>query len=154
MNKCYLSRIFKEVTGFTVTGYLHARRIQKARTLLVQGSMNISEISEAAGYENLTYFERVFRKHTGMSPLEYRNSAHKKCKGSEDFGGYFLSIQKISLEILRPLTLFKVAKQFINTYKFYAEDKDICCNGKLFRPSGRTARYGCCCRADPFRTGR
>ena len=72
MNKCYLSRIFKEITGFTVNGYLHARRIQKARALLVQDPMNISEISEAAGYENLTYFERVFKKHTGMSPLEYR----------------------------------------------------------------------------------
>ena len=72
MNKCYLSRIFKEITGFTVNGYLHARRIQKARSLLIQNSMNISEVSEAAGYENLTYFERVFKKHTGMSPLEYR----------------------------------------------------------------------------------
>ena len=72
MNKCYLSRIFKEITGFTVNGYLHARRIQKARALLVHDPMNISEISEAAGYENLTYFERVFKKHTGMSPLEYR----------------------------------------------------------------------------------
>ena len=72
MNKCYLSRIFKEITGFTVNGYLHARRIQKARSLLMQNSMNISEVSEAAGYENLTYFERVFKKHTGMSPLEYR----------------------------------------------------------------------------------
>src|SRR5699024_1640002 len=50
MNKCYLSRIFKEITGFTVNGYLHARRIQKARSLLIQNSMNISEVAEAAGY--------------------------------------------------------------------------------------------------------
>ena len=78
MNKCYLSRIFKEDTGFTVNGYLHARRIQKARALLVQDPMNISEISEAAGYENLTYFERVFKKHTGMSPLEYRKQYGKR----------------------------------------------------------------------------
>ncbi len=78
MNKCYLSRIFKEITGFTVNGYLHARRIQKARSLLIQDSMNISEISEAAGYENLTYFERVFKKHTGMSPLEYRKQYGKR----------------------------------------------------------------------------
>ena len=78
MNKCYLSRIFKEITGFTVNGYLHARRIQKARSLLIQDSMNISEVSEAAGYENLTYFERVFKKHTGMSPLEYRKQYGKR----------------------------------------------------------------------------
>lgn len=78
MNKCYLSRIFKEITGFTVNGYLHARRIQKARSLLIQNSMNISEVSEATGYENLTYFERVFKKHTGMSPLEYRRQYGKR----------------------------------------------------------------------------
>ena len=78
MNKCYLSRIFKEITGFTVNGYLHARRIQKARSLLIQNSMNISEVAEAAGYENLTYFERVFKKHTGMSPLEYRKQYGKR----------------------------------------------------------------------------
>ena len=78
MNKCYLSRIFKEITGFTVNGYLHARRIQKARSLLIQNSMNISEVAEAAGYENLTYFERVFKKHTGMSPLEYRRQYGKR----------------------------------------------------------------------------
>lgn len=78
MNKCYLSRIFKEITGFTVNGYLHARRIQKARSLLIHNSMNISEVAEAAGYENLTYFERVFKKHTGMSPLEYRRQYGKR----------------------------------------------------------------------------
>ena len=78
MNKCYLSRIFKEITGFTVNGYLHARRIQKARSLLIQNSMNISEVAEAAGHENLTYFERVFKKHTGMSPLEYRKQYGKR----------------------------------------------------------------------------
>ena len=78
MNKCYLSRIFKEITGFTVNGYLHARRIQKARSLLIQNSMNISEVAEAAGYENLTYFERKKKKHTGMSPLEYRRQYGKR----------------------------------------------------------------------------
>ena len=89
MNKCYLSRIFKEITGFTVNGYLHARRIQKARSLLIQNSMNISEVAEAAGYENLTYFERVFRKHTGMSPLEYRKVHIKNARGRRISGDIF-----------------------------------------------------------------
>lgn len=89
MNKCYLSRIFKEITGFTVNGYLHARRIQKARSLLIQNSMNISEVSEAAGYENLTYFERVFKKHTGMSPLEYRRQYGKSIRGRRISGDIF-----------------------------------------------------------------
>ena len=72
MNKCYLSRIFKECTGFTVLEYLHTQRIQKARSLLVQNDRNISAVSEAVGYDNLTYFERIFKKYTGMTPLQYR----------------------------------------------------------------------------------
>ena len=72
MNKCYLSRIFKECTGFTVLEYLHTQRIQKARSLLVQNDRNISAVAEAVGYDNLTYFERVFKRYTGISPLQYR----------------------------------------------------------------------------------
>lgn len=72
MNKCYLSRIFKEVTGFTVNDYLHTYRIREACILLREGNMNVSEISEAVGYESLTYFDRVFRKHIGLSPMQYK----------------------------------------------------------------------------------
>ena len=54
-------------------------------------------------------------------------------KGGGGFGGYFLNIQKISLEISDPLYFLQIAEQFINTYKFYTENKDICCHGKFFR---------------------
>lgn len=72
MNKCYLSRIFKEVTGFTVMDYIHAYRIRQACILLRRGDMNVSQISETVGYESLTYFDRVFRKHVGLSPIKYK----------------------------------------------------------------------------------
>ena len=72
LNKSYLSRIFKEVTGFTVGEYIHIRRIQKARALLSQTRMSISAVSEASGYDNLVYFERIFKRHTGLTPRQYR----------------------------------------------------------------------------------
>ena len=103
MNKCYLSRIFKEITGFTVNGYLHARRIQKARSLLIQNSMNISEVAEAAGYENLTYLSGYSKN---IPECHRWNIADNMEKGGGGFRGIFLNIQKISLEILRPLILF------------------------------------------------
>lgn len=72
LNKCYLSRIFKQVTGFTVSEYIHMNRLKKARELLTETSMGITEISEALGYDSITYFERVFKRSAGVPPLEYR----------------------------------------------------------------------------------
>lgn len=72
VSKCYLSRIFKEVTGFTVNEYIHLNRIREAQRLLSCTSLNITEVSEALGYDTITYFERVFKKFSGTTPLKYR----------------------------------------------------------------------------------
>lgn len=72
VSKCYLSRIFKEVTGFTVNEYINIHRIQKAQDLLTNSTYNITEISELLGYESITYFEKVFKKYTETTPLKYR----------------------------------------------------------------------------------
>lgn len=72
ISKSYLSRVFKEVTGFTVNEYINTARIRQAQALLEDSSLNISEISRAVGYDNLTYFEKMFKKHTETTPLKYR----------------------------------------------------------------------------------
>lgn len=72
VSKCYMSRIFKEVTGFTVNEYINIHRIQKAQELLISSEYNITEVSELVGYESITYFEKVFRKYTETTPLKYR----------------------------------------------------------------------------------
>ncbi len=77
VSKCYLSRIFKEVTGFTVNEYINIHRIQKAQKLLTDTDMSITEISDSLGYESLTYFEKVFRTYRETSPLKYRNEYRK-----------------------------------------------------------------------------
>lgn len=73
ISKYYLSRIFKEVTGFTVSEYINVHRIKKAKELLLHTDYNISQVAELCGYESITYFERVFYKYTNTSPLKYRN---------------------------------------------------------------------------------
>lgn len=78
VNKCYLSRIFKEVTGFTVNEYINIHRIQKAQTLLTDTDMNITEIADSLGYESITYFEKIFKKFHETSPLKYRKNYQKK----------------------------------------------------------------------------
>lgn len=72
MSKSYLSRIFKQNTGYTVNEYINISRIQEARKLLMESDMRITQIAEAVGYDSITYFEKIFRSHTGTSPLRYR----------------------------------------------------------------------------------
>ncbi|PKO14106.1 MAG: AraC family transcriptional regulator [Chloroflexi bacterium HGW-Chloroflexi-10] len=68
----YLSRMFKKATGFTFTEYLNSLRIREAQQLLKESQLNVSEIADKVGYESQTHFGRVFKKITGMSPLQYR----------------------------------------------------------------------------------
>lgn len=72
VSKCYLSRIFKEITGFTVNEYINTHRIKKAQELLLNSDNNISEIAALVGFESISYFEKVFKKYTETSPLKYR----------------------------------------------------------------------------------
>jgi AraC-like DNA-binding protein len=78
VSKCYLSRIFKEVTGFTVNEYINIVRITKAQVLLESMEYSITEIAEMLGYDSITYFEKVFKKYIEKSPLKYRKKFAKK----------------------------------------------------------------------------
>lgn len=77
ISKCYLSRIFKEVTGFTVSEYININRVQQAQKMLLDTDYSITKISEFLGYESITYFEKVFTKFTETSPLKYRKQYQK-----------------------------------------------------------------------------
>ncbi len=68
----YLSRVIKEATGQTCTQLLQLRRMDRAAQLLSHTSLTVIEISQAVGYENTSYFYRIFRRHWGCGPLEYR----------------------------------------------------------------------------------
>lgn len=72
ISKSYLSRIFREVTGFSVNEYRNITRIKKAQELLADSGYSVTEISELLGFESVTYFERVFKKHADRTPLKYR----------------------------------------------------------------------------------
>lgn len=67
-----LSRVFKEKTGKTLHGYQMEIRILKAMELLSTGEHSISEVALAVGYDNFSYFSRLFKNRTGVSPKEYR----------------------------------------------------------------------------------
>ena len=64
--------------------FLNKFRVQKAVALLRHGGIRISEISEAVGYEEYKRFSEVFKKYTGVSPLEYREYAKKLRRKNAD----------------------------------------------------------------------
>tara|TARA_Y100000294_G_scaffold129995_1_gene121911 strand:- start:693 stop:1064 length:372 start_codon:yes stop_codon:yes gene_type:complete len=71
-SKFHFSRIFKKQLGITCTEYLNKVRITKAKSLLKNAQLSISEIWFLAGYNDLTYFGKVFKNLEGVSPSAYR----------------------------------------------------------------------------------
>ncbi|PHV71274.1 AraC family transcriptional regulator [Sporanaerobium hydrogeniformans] len=74
LSKYYLCRSFKEVTGYGINEYIHIHRIQKAKQLLEETKLSVSEISQMLGYESLTHFEKIFKTYMTLSPLKYRKT--------------------------------------------------------------------------------
>ena len=72
LSASYLSFLFKQETGQTITDYLAGLRIEQARRLLKESELPISEISSFVGYSDNNYFIKVFRRHYGMTPGDYR----------------------------------------------------------------------------------
>ncbi|GAB4372017.1 MAG: hypothetical protein Kow009_08130 [Spirochaetales bacterium] len=63
---------FKEIFDTTVFGCLRARRMERARELLEDGSLPVSEIAFLIGYNSLSHFALAFRRAFGVNPLRYK----------------------------------------------------------------------------------
>jgi len=70
----YLSTYFKEKTGKNFSEYLHEIRIGKAKEYLLQSNMKINDIAIKSGYQNMNSFNRMFKKLTGYTPSQFRQS--------------------------------------------------------------------------------
>jgi AraC-like DNA-binding protein len=73
-DKFYLCRYFKKHTGLSVMDYVNRMRIVNAEKLIVQNSHTITDISLMVGFNNITNFDRTFKRYTGISPREYRKN--------------------------------------------------------------------------------
>lgn len=69
----YLSDLLKQETGKTALELIHLYLITEAKNLLKEGVMNIAEISFSLGFENPTYFSRLFKKEVGVPPNVFRD---------------------------------------------------------------------------------
>ena len=80
MSRSYLTRSFRNVTGFSVVEYMTYIRIQKAQQLLREADRSITEIADLCGFGNITYFEKVFKTTTGHTPVQYRKTVDTSIK--------------------------------------------------------------------------
>ncbi|HEY8803678.1 MAG TPA: AraC family transcriptional regulator [Clostridium sp.] len=80
----YLCHTFKETTGYAPIQYIMRRRIGKAQSLLISTQYSATEIASMVGYNNSNYFNTIFTRIIGMSPIKYR-----KCWVDSNHGNYF-----------------------------------------------------------------
>jgi AraC-like DNA-binding protein len=69
----YFCKLFKKVTSINFTEYLARVRTEKAKNLLLNPNLRVSEIAYEVGFQSLTHFNRVFKKVVGESPTDYRS---------------------------------------------------------------------------------
>lgn len=78
LSPTYLSRIFKDITGYSVIEFFNKIKIDKAKELLIDGNKKIKEVAQAIGFTDEFYFSRVFKKIEGISPTEfYSKNVHQ-----------------------------------------------------------------------------
>ncbi|MFY0256027.1 AraC family transcriptional regulator [Chitinophaga sp. 30R24] len=74
ISEIYLNEVVKKITGFTVTHWIMHEIILEAKRLLCYSNMNVKEIAHLLGYEDHTYFSRLFKKVTQTTPLVFRTA--------------------------------------------------------------------------------
>ncbi len=82
MNESTFSRHFKKMTGANFVDCVRKIRIAKACTLLESDSLGVTEICFECGFQNISNFNRAFRREKGMTPREYRASVRMRAPGA------------------------------------------------------------------------
>lgn len=72
----YLSAVFKKQTGLTIGQYLLEVRVENAKQKMRDPQLKFYQVSEMVGYEDANYFAKIFKKKTGVTPTEYKESLH------------------------------------------------------------------------------
>lgn len=77
IERSYLYRIFKEKMGCSISTYILNRKIDKAKTLLAETNMQVTEIACSLNFDSVSHFSMAFKKITAASPMAYRKMSQK-----------------------------------------------------------------------------
>lgn len=72
-NEKYIGRLFKSTTDVSFTQYVNRLRLNHAKNLLLSSEKSIIEVALDSGFENVTYFNRCFKRELGLTPTEFRH---------------------------------------------------------------------------------
>ncbi len=73
----YMCVIFKDETNTTINQYIAAVRIEKAKDMLQDSRVKVKDVAAMVGYCDSNYFAKIFKKHTGLTPIEFRELANR-----------------------------------------------------------------------------
>jgi len=79
LHQDYFSRIFLQFTGERPLTYIHVKRIERAQYLITTTNLSYIEIAEETGFENVSYFSKIFKKVTSLTPRQYKQQNLLKC---------------------------------------------------------------------------
>ncbi len=74
LSKFHFCRLFRRETGLAFRDYLQGLRVQRARALLADPRLTVTEVAYAVGFNDLSHFDKVFRRIAGVPPSEYRRT--------------------------------------------------------------------------------
>ena len=80
LSPSYFSKVFKDEMHCNFNSYLNRLRIEKSKQLLLSENVRLVEVSGLVGFEDQSYFSKVFKKLTGVSPGKFRESRGKTGK--------------------------------------------------------------------------
>lgn len=70
----YVSHLFSDKEGMSLTGYIAKTRIAEAKKLLYNRTLSIRDVALRSGFQNISYFSKQFKRHTGKTPQEFRRA--------------------------------------------------------------------------------
>lgn len=76
LNPVYLSRLFRQTTGQTLTDYIIQIRMEQAQALLKETNLKVSRVAENVGYSHYSHFSKVFKNAVGVTPQQFRKKYH------------------------------------------------------------------------------
>ncbi len=80
LSKTYLSSLFKKETGYSISEYINIVRIERSKSLLLEENISIIDIANLCGFEDQSYFTKVFKHIVGITPKKYRENRGKNMK--------------------------------------------------------------------------
>lgn len=71
-NADYLGRVYRHAFRLTLTEALHRQRVRAAEKLLISDSLSLTDVASKCGFNDVGYFRKIFRKHTGLTPAAWK----------------------------------------------------------------------------------